>query len=102
MKIYEAIWLDEYGEFTQLGELETETPKHWLRELFVQMMFRSPNRFKGVLTADDIMKNIIEAHKSPDNLFPNKERYYLIAKGDHGIQVLSVVEKRSNYGRQGY
>lgn len=92
MKTYEAVWLDETGEFTQLGELETETPKHWLTELFVQMMFRSPNRFKEVLKGDEIMKNIIEAHNSPDNLFPNKERYYLMSKGNCGIQVLSVVE----------
>lgn len=95
MKKYEATWLDETGEFTQLGIQETANPKHWLRDLFVQMMFQSPNRFKDPLLGNNIMKNIVASHESPDNLFPNKESYYLMVKGNCGIQVLSVVEIKS-------
>lgn len=86
-KTYAMAWIDDEGNFHDLGKYETNEPKHTLFNEMCRKGIEAPNTFE--FEYDKLMDNIKTGQKSAEL---GIEHYFVEADGIFGMQVLSLME----------
>lgn len=87
IKTYALAWIDDEGNFHDLGKRQTNDPKRVLFNEMCKWGIAAPNTFK--FEYDKLIKNIQTGKKSTEL---GIEHYWVEADGIHGLQVLSLIE----------
>lgn len=88
VKTYALAWIDDEGNFHDLGKRETNDPKRTLFNEMCAWGVLAPNTFK-FFEYDKLIDNIKTGPKSAEL---GIEHYFVEADGIYGMQVLSLME----------